>query len=110
MSACDFSYLAGCSYPGFTVVGDGVYLLATRMSNMVKQEAMFLEVSEFLLTIRRPLFRFIVHLQHVRFITCMLYVQGMLHLWGCFGFSPFLGGGPETGHRRVNPGSCNPLY
>ena len=62
MSACDFSYLAGCSYPGFTVVGDGVYLLATRMSNMVKQEAMFVEVSEFLLTIRRPLFRFIVYI------------------------------------------------
>ena len=62
MSACDFSYLAGCSFPGFTVVGDGVYLLATRMSNMVKQEAMFLEVSEFLLTIRRPLFRFIVYI------------------------------------------------
>ena len=62
MSACDFSYLAGCSYPGFTVVGDGVYLLATRMSNLVKQEAMFLEVSEFLLTVRRPLFRFIVYI------------------------------------------------
>jgi hypothetical protein len=29
---------------------------------MVKQEAMFLEVSEFLLTIRRPLFRFLVYI------------------------------------------------
>jgi hypothetical protein len=61
LSADDDNYLAGFSYPGFTLVDGSLYLLATRLSTLAKQRCLFPEVAEFLITIRRPLCRFLVY-------------------------------------------------
>ena len=62
LSASESGYMAGFSFPGFTVIGDSVFLLATRLSALKKQRCPYDKVAHFLCTVRRPLCWFLVYL------------------------------------------------
>ena len=61
MGASESQYMSGFSFPGFTLIGDSVFLLATRLSTLQRRLCPMTEVAHFLCTIRRPLCRFLVY-------------------------------------------------
>ena len=66
LSSGDIDYLSSLSYPGMTVVDDMVFVLVTRLSSMPRGPSFSTEVSDCLLQIRRPLFRFLVFIGEKR--------------------------------------------
>ena len=60
-TADDARYLGSFSFPAFTVIDDGVYVLCTRMSTKKKYTTKVAMVNRFLCQIRRPLGRWLMY-------------------------------------------------
>jgi hypothetical protein len=62
LASDDQRYLVPTSFPAYTVIGKGVFMLATRFARGKERATSFVrEVADFLIYVRRPLFRFLVY-------------------------------------------------
>jgi len=110
MGASESQYMSGFSYPGFTIVGDSVFLLATRLSTLQRRGCPMGEVAHFLCTIRRPLCRFLVYigerqkLAKFHWVYCYAYVEPVAAFGGgsnVWGELPFGGRCPRNSARAA---------
>ena len=62
LASDDQRYLVPTSFPGYTIIGKGVFMLATRFARGKDRATSFVrDVADFLVYARRPLFRFLVY-------------------------------------------------